>query len=176
MQILKKCKFLRTHKCLPVLVNSLQIDVQCAFLTNTCKFLHIMTNSYTFWQILTHSDKFLHILTNSYTFWQILTISKFLTNFITFLQSSTNVYLFLQILTLYCKFVLPFLQIVANSLQVDIQVSFLRILTNCYKLLEILKCFTFSGQFFHIFGKSYKLLQIHTKSCNWFVQISYTFL
>ena len=145
-----------------VLENSQMLTYSCKFFANWCT----MCISYKFLQILTHFDKFLHILTNSYTFWQILTISKFLTNFIIFLQSSTNFYLFLQILTLYCKFVLHFLQIVANSLQVDIQVSFLWILTNCYKLLEILKCFTFSC----------KILLIHTKSCNWFVQISYTFL
>ena len=52
------------------------------------------------------------------------------------------------------------LQILANSLQFDVQVSILRILANSLKFLQILKLL----QFLRILSPSYKDLQANTNS------------
>ena len=90
-----------------------------------------------------------------------------------------NTYKSLQLFKNSCYFLHFFLQILANSLQIDVQVACLRILVNSYKFLQTLKeslNFYISYNFFHIFAKSYKLLLIHKKLCNFFLHFSYKFL
>ena len=133
------------YKFIQILINS---DKFVEFLTNSLK--KIPTYSYKFftnWCTSCNSYKFLKIVTSSYKLLQFLNFLQVLLHSCKVLQILTYSYKILQILTLSYKFlqllstshnILQILTTLTDSLQSDVQVAFLWILTNTDQFLQSL--------------------------------------